>query len=212
MSLQSWFYRKSNDLVLRLSQERVIHGLRVVLTTDADGEDETLAFDRVEGALGLLATHDPRRLNRMRGDLELIWLRRHPMCRGSYDPWLGACVIDLPNFVVNPQFTLAEIAASIVHEAMHARLRGRGIEYDDANGARIEHICRKAEIAFAKRLPEGAEPVLDRARQMLTAMDRGQSAAVSTAELAEMQRRQEEVRLQHAVMPRWMKSILSRRR
>ena len=199
-------------LVLKFSKERVVHGLRVVLTTDATDCDEDLAFHRLKGALSLIATHDPRRMKRIQGDLGVIWLRRHPMCRASYDPWLNACVIDLPNFVVNARFVLAEIAASIVHEAMHARLRRLGIDYNDSNSARIERICRKAELSFAMRVPEGAEVVRERAQQLLAAMDQGQPAALSTAEIAEMQRRQKEVVVEHAALPRWMKAMLVWRR
>jgi hypothetical protein len=49
------------------------------------------------------------------------------------------------------------IAATIVHEATHARLESCGIEYVEGMRHRIEAICLRQEIAFAAKLPNGQE-------------------------------------------------------
>ena len=49
----------------------------------------------------------------------------------------------------------ALIAAVIVHEATHARLWRCGFGYDEDERHRIEAICVRRELAFARRLPDG---------------------------------------------------------
>ncbi|MBO0763938.1 MAG: hypothetical protein J2P50_05035 [Hyphomicrobiaceae bacterium] len=47
------------------------------------------------------------------------------------------------------------IAATIVHEATHARLQRCGIGYDEERRSRIEAICFRREAALAMKLPNG---------------------------------------------------------
>jgi hypothetical protein len=44
---------------------------------------------------------------------------------------------------------------AIVHEATHARLDKLGINYTEDIRERVERVCIKSEISFAKRLPGG---------------------------------------------------------
>jgi hypothetical protein len=206
-ALRLWLYRQRVGLVLRLSERRKIHGLLVVVTTVGTDVEPELAFRRVREALDLIAAHDPRCLSRMRRDLNVIWVRRHPLCRASHDPLLGACVIDLPNFVASDRFSAAEIAASIVHEATHARLKRAGVVYSAATAARIERICRKAELRFGRRLPDNGAAVVERARGALEVLERDPGEALSVAELRELQRRQAEIIVEHVRVPRWMRFL-----
>jgi hypothetical protein len=63
--------------------------------------------------------------------------------------------------VLDRRFVLAEtstpelIAATIVHEATHARLHHRGIAYKEEWRQRIERACVRRELAFAAKLPHG---------------------------------------------------------
>lgn len=51
-----------------------------------------------------------------------------------------------------------QIAASIVNEATRARLRRLGINYVDyVQRQRFERVCMRQELAFAARIPDGAE-------------------------------------------------------
>jgi hypothetical protein len=54
-----------------------------------------------------------------------------------------------------------------VHEGTHAWLDRLGFGYEPARRARIEAICFRAEIAFARRLAD-PEDVIDRAQRQLT--------------------------------------------
>jgi hypothetical protein len=48
--------------------------------------------------------------------------------------------------------TVEWIASAIVHEATHARLEKLGIRYDEAVRQRIERICARRELDFARHL------------------------------------------------------------
>ena len=66
-----------------------------------------------------------------------------------------SCLVEL-TFAVNPDFSDAEVAATILHEAMHARLHNLGFPLEMADRARQERFCRRAEIEFGSLVPGGA--------------------------------------------------------
>lgn len=75
----------------------------------------------------------------------------------NYAEWiddLQMCVID-KDYLLRSDVAVAEIAQTIVHEATHARLCKLRIKYKEDVRDRVERICVKSEIAFAKRLPNG---------------------------------------------------------
>jgi hypothetical protein len=83
-----------------------------------------------------------------------IVVRRFP-CRGAFFPQERACLVEL-TFTVNPRHTIAEIAASIVHEATHARVVRMCGGLPLEQRAREERLCRRAELEFGLALPDGA--------------------------------------------------------
>jgi len=136
---------------------------------------------RLDQALGLIEAHAPRRLARLRRDLSQIVVRRFP-CRGAFFPQERACLTEL-TFVVNPAFTPAQVASSIVHEATHARVAA-SLRSDVVNRRpREERLCRQAELAFGLALPrtEG-EAVVARARASLASADEDVAPEVDWAE------------------------------
>jgi hypothetical protein len=101
-------------------------------------------------AQGIL-TQEPRR------QIAVSLLFRHARLPGylaEFNSKLRACVLD-ERFVLAETTQPEEIAVVIVHEATHARLENLGIGYDDGQRDRIEAICVRRELAFAKRLPNG---------------------------------------------------------
>lgn len=68
---------------------------------------------------------------------------------------MHACELD-PRFVLDETVTIDRVAGVIVHEATHARIGRCGIPYSKALRGRIEVVCHREEIAFARRLPDGA--------------------------------------------------------
>jgi hypothetical protein len=135
---------------LRWSRSRIVDGLWV----GAMGVDDDVVLARVEEALRLIKHHDPIRYNRLIRDLERIWVHLLPGNHGQFNAAIAACELDTRFVLADPpEF----VAAAIVHEATHARLWRRGIEYDLALRERVEAACVRREIAFAARLPAGED-------------------------------------------------------
>ena len=147
-------------LLLLFSTSRHFDGLWI--GTEESSESEAV-LSRVVDALRLIKTYDPHRFNRVRHDLDRVWVRLVPGANGQFNAALRTCALDR-------RFVLAScpelIAATIVHEATHARLWHCGIGYEEKVRARVEKICVRRESAFAAKLPSG-EAVRARAEQKL---------------------------------------------
>ena len=143
---------------------RHIHGLSVrILNTRPEIQTEQVA-QRLTAALDLIAAYAPRCYRRLQTDLAGFVVERFA-CRGAFLPMSRECLVEL-TFTVNPQHTLPEIAASIVHEATHARIAHRCGTLPPEHRAREERLCRRAELAFGLALPDGAV-VVQRAQASL---------------------------------------------
>jgi hypothetical protein len=142
-----------DGLLLSISRRRTIDGFSVATMDDAG--QASASFEQVEEALHLIRDHAPRLYGRLRCDLELIWVRVLPGPLGGYNHALRACLLDA-RFVLDHTRPCSLIAASIVHEGTHARLRRCGIDYREPIRNRVEAVCVRAEMDFAARLPDGA--------------------------------------------------------
>lgn len=164
-------------------QQFVEHGVTVRVSNTRDDIATSLVVQRLGEALAVLARYLPHRLRRMRQDVAWISVERFP-CRGAYDPVTRAVITEL-TFLANPAFTAAQHAASIVHEATHARVhRWRGRMRQDTL-PREERLCREAELELGLALPPDlAGPVLQRARESLALSDDDVAPAVDWAEAA----------------------------
>jgi hypothetical protein len=152
-------------------------------------------------AIDLVFTYDPRQFARLRRDLPRLWIAAPRSNRGAYLPDLELCMLD-SRYVLSPGTSAAEIASTIVHEAMHARIHHCGIAYDQDDHARIERLCCEAQVAFAQRLPQGKE-LVERARENL------RRDPLEWTEAARLERE-----LAHAAelwVPKWQIRLLQRR-
>ena len=138
-------------LALRLSTSKTIDGLWVGVWQDKPQQ----YLQRVEEALSLIKTCDRVRYDRLIRDPKRVWVFLLPASIGSFKEALQACQLD-PRFVLDQRSTPDIIAAVIVHEATHARLRRCGFGYREEVRPRVEAICVRRELAFARRLPDGA--------------------------------------------------------
>jgi hypothetical protein len=145
-----------------MTNGRTVDGLWIGSTTD----DPEPSLQRVEDALRLIRDHDRPRYNRLKIDLVRIWVRLLPGPLGSYNRAMRACEID-GKFIQAETTTLEEIASTIVHEATHARLMAYGIGYDEGERARVEAVCIRRELAFARKIPE-SDLIKDQAERLLT--------------------------------------------
>lgn len=167
MRLPSWLRPVAAKLVHATPDTWIIQGVSVQVSDNrADANPEHL-FKKIASALDLIAKYQPHRVRRMPRDMDVIWVREHTMCRAAFYGWpdLRACVLD--DFFVGT-FPEVQIASSIVHEGIHARLRSAGVPWSDCQAARAreERLCREAELSFGLAIPNG-EAVAERARVSL---------------------------------------------
>jgi hypothetical protein len=111
------------------------------------------AFSNIGRALALIRKHAPRRFARLRRDFGGILV----CVSGGYSGrWIGSlrlCELEQRS-VRDKGASPVRIACTLVHEAMHARLDRLGFGYAAGKErARIEAACKRAERAFARRLP-----------------------------------------------------------
>jgi len=148
----AWYVGR--QILFWLAPSRTLHGLTVGLQPSLDGQVDARAFEKIEAGLGLIAAHEPRRLQRISRDLKRIWVERTAYAPAYYVEELRLCVIDR-TFVTADTTAPAMIAVAVVHEATHARLFRRNIPYAEAIRPRIEAIYDAQSAGFAQRLPGG---------------------------------------------------------
>jgi hypothetical protein len=152
----------------------VIHGLPVEVDNIRPDIDTGQVLDRLAAALDLVRRYTPARFRRLPRDIDVIWVRRFP-CRAAFFPDQRACLIEL-TFLAHPDITPAQVAASIVHEAVHARVRGSGASRQGQE-AKEERLCRRAEIELGMLVPDGAA-VVSRATEALALADQDVAPAI----------------------------------
>lgn len=167
---------------------------------DVDTED---ARARLDGALALLERYVPHHYRRLHRDFSGFLIERRAY-RGAFLVATRTCMVEL-TFVVNRSFSLGQVAATILHEAMHARLYARRVAVAATESHRQERFCRRAEIEFGSLLP-GGEPIVRRALEALALSDQDIAPAIDP-ELAA--RRVAEADLAAASLPAWLKRSLA---
>ena len=164
-----------------LAERREIRGLPVRILNTRQDIDTKDVVERLTQALDLIATYAPHRFRRLQQDFAGLVVRRFA-CRGAFFPDTRECLVEL-TFTVNPRHSLAEIAASIVHEATHARVARMCGPLPLEQRPREERLCRQMELEFGLALPDGSV-VVQRARASLALADEEVAPAVNWAEAA----------------------------
>ena len=151
---------------------RVVRGIRVDVVNTRPDIDTEQVLRRTDAVIGLVERYQPWRVRHLRRDLARILVQRFA-CRGAYFPDERTCLLEL-TFVVNPGFTEAQVAATLVHEGMHARLdrfcERFGVPPFPHRRARHERICRRAELEWGLAVPNG-DAVVRRALESLALDD-----------------------------------------
>lgn len=146
-------------------------------------------LSRLDEALGLIERYQPWRLSHLRRDLAQFLIVRYP-CRGAYFPQTRTCMTEL-TFLARTDITAAPVAASILHEGMHARVHQMCLGMEERDLAREERLCRRVELEFGLSLPvELGAPVIERARASLELSDEDVAPEI---DWAEAQRRQDAI-------------------
>jgi hypothetical protein len=137
-----------------------VRGIPIVIDNTRPDIETADVLARVDRTLALIERYVPHHFRRLKRDFAYIVVQRFA-CRGAYFHEQRACLVEL-TFTVNPDFSDAEVAATILHEAMHARLHQLGFPLEMEDRARQERFCRRAEIEFGLLVPNG-ERVVERA-------------------------------------------------
>jgi len=148
----------------------VVRGLPVVVENTRPDIATADVIQRFEEAVDLIERYQPWRLAHARRDVREFRIVRFP-CRGAYDPNFGAVITEL-TFLARRDISAAPVAASLLHEAMHARIDAMDLDPASRDTAREERICRRVELEFGESLPESlGAPVVERAAWALQLAD-----------------------------------------
>ena len=128
-------------------------GIPVVVNNTRPDIQTADVIARLERSLSMIRDYSPHYFRHLQRDFDHIIVQRFA-CRGAYFHEQRACLVEL-TFTVNPDFSDAEVAATILHEAMHARLDALGFPLEMEDRARQERFCRRAEIEFGRLVPHG---------------------------------------------------------
>lgn len=154
---------------------RTIRGIDVMLeNTRPDISDEDV-FARMDEVLGLIERYAPAKLRRLRKDIAGIDVKRFA-CRGAFFGEARRVLTEL-TFIVNREFSIAEIASSLLHEGVHARVHAAGVFRTPASLAKEERLCRATEMWWGHAVPDGAR-VIERASAMETLSDADVAPAI----------------------------------
>jgi hypothetical protein len=146
---------------LWLSKGHLVDGIWV----GSFSSDASPGIQRIEDALRLIERCSPIHYRRIKNNLARVWVHLVPHRAACYLHSLNACLLD-ERVVASETTTVEWIASAIVHEATHARLEKLGIRYDEAVRQRIERICARRELDFARHL-SGADALKDEIRWRL---------------------------------------------
>ena len=129
---------------------RVIDGIPVHVLNTRDDVDTERVYRRAEAVIARVAQYQPWRLAHIRRDIAGILVQRYA-CRAAFFGDTKLVMLEL-TFMANEQFSDSQVAASFVHEGMHARLDRLAQKYGvmpfAQARARHERICRRAELDF----------------------------------------------------------------
>lgn len=159
--LRRWLHRLLRTL-------HRVRGVAVVVENSRPDIPTARVLERLERALALIDRWTPHYGRHLRRDLAGIVVRRYP-CRGAYLMDERLALVEL-TFAVHPGISETEIAATLLHEAMHARLHALGFPAEMSDRARQERFCRRAEIELGRLAPGGAA-VVARAERALELED-----------------------------------------
>lgn len=150
--------------LFRRAAKRVIGGIEVGILWRAEKGRDRL-FQKVAEALSLIHEHDPRCLSRLRAHADGVLVFGS---RGYLGTWVpGARLVVLKEaYAASVSTSPEDLASTLVHEGAHAWLDSRGFQYTADCRVRIEAICFRSELAFARRLPNPRD-LIGRAERQL---------------------------------------------
>lgn len=161
-------------------ERHTVLGFVVEVDNSRPDIETSAVLARLEEALRLIERYQPWRMRHLHRDLRQFVVMRYP-CRGAFFPAQRTCMTEL-TFLARTDITAAPVAASILHEGMHARVHAAGLKPESRDPAREERICRRAELDFGNALPVAlGASVIERAAASLELDDEGVAPAIDWA-------------------------------
>ena len=145
MSIWNLVLRRTLVMLARASAKWRVHdGIRVGVVVPSHMDSE-MCYGRTLYALQLIERTVPYRWQRLRRDVRevLCFGTGRSSALGAYVAWSRTCLID-PRHVLDPAASPLDLAATILHEATHARVTGKGVK-GALTRERVEALCRRAE-------------------------------------------------------------------
>ncbi len=180
-------------IALRLSHSRRLDGLWIGMVVD---KKEYYLLDKAEDALKLIRQYDPLRYARILRDVGRIWISIRLSGGGEFSPISEICYLD--KRYIEKASTQA-IASLIVHEATHGYPCLRKMGYSEKLRYRIERICIRQELVFARRLPDSKSLCENLERKL-----KRDPSFWSNSEYANRRPGQELAALKAAGLPEWL--------
>jgi hypothetical protein len=149
--------------VVRHAERREILGVPVIVPGGTRGDDE--AFAKITSALDLLRDHGSRTLDDIRRHTNGVFVWVTAGARGEWHRETGLVVLE-EAYVCHGGTSARDVASTLVHESTHARLDAKGFEYSPEQRQRIERVCFRRQLAFARRLSEPGD-LVGQAQQQL---------------------------------------------
>jgi hypothetical protein len=191
-------------LFLRLAERREIQGVPVAVGC----EDADQVFDKIEAAFELLEFYGKQALAGLRKDTNGVWVDDVSPGIAQWRRDHRLVVVD-EDYVRDPATSPRHVASALIHEVTHARLERMGFEYVQDRRERIEKACFRRELAFARRLPPGAEALVAEAEAQLARPPDYLTPEWRRARMVEKNRRRLE-KLRELSVPRWFVAALER--
>jgi hypothetical protein len=166
-------------------EHSTVRGFPVALQNTRPDIATPFVIERFSAALDLIELYQPWRMRHLRRDVVQFWVAAYPS-RGVYFPADRTILTELSFLARAPEFSPAQVASSILHEGVHARVHQMGVHLGFGgarDAAREERLCRRAEIAFGQSLPlDLGAPVIARAADALALDDAAVAPVVDWAE------------------------------
>lgn len=203
--LKTWLRSLNWKLTLRVSKQRTLRGIPVLVTNNQVHATDEELFGAVDAAFRLIELYRPRTFRRLQRDLTRVWVYRFAVCRASYSSPSRTCILD-SSFVAT--FPTQLVASSLVHEGVHARIRGFCRTWRAGWQVKEERICRMEEARFGQAIPDGIA-VMERAKTSLASAPEHLAPVVNWHEANQ---RAQRMRLRETTLPGWLKSAVARLR
>lgn len=151
--------------LLRFSDKENLFGINIY--HHSTNNEKEILLNKLYKALNLINEYRPSVIPELTDNIKCILIFGNRSFLGQYVSSMD--LIELyDKHLLDPGTSVECIARLIVHEAQHVRLDRLGFTYKEHERERIENICKKAELVFGKRIPNGDEVIAHATKRITT--------------------------------------------